>query len=153
SSSALFVMGRISPTGTTTEFRTSAPLALTAGPDGALWYTALGPQKMINEPSGKIGRITMTGEVTEFPLPKDGIVPRFLVSGADGALWFTFDTVENNQGTAGSGSGIGRITTTGAVTLFPLPSTAASASGLISDPDGNFWLAEAPTNKGLAPHL
>jgi virginiamycin B lyase len=153
SSSALFVMGRISPTGTTTEFRTSAPLALAAGPDGALWYTALGPQKVINELNGKIGRITMTGEVTEFPLPKDGIVPRFLVSGADGALWFTFDTVENDRGAPGSGVGIGRITTTGAVTLFPLPSTAASASGLISDPDGNLWLAEAPTNKGLAPHL
>jgi virginiamycin B lyase len=152
-SSALFVMGRISPTGTTTEFRTSAPLALAAGPDGALWYTALGPQKVINQPSSMIGRMTMTGEVTEFPLPKDGIVARLLVTGADGALWFTFDTLENDQGLAGSGSGIGRITTSGAVTLFPLPSTAGSASSLVSGPDGSLWLAEAPINKGLAPHL
>jgi virginiamycin B lyase len=152
-SSALFVLGRISPTGTTTEFRTSAPLRLAAGPDGALWFTALGPQKVRNEFNGMIGRITMSGEVTEFPLPKSGIVPESIVSGADGALWFTFVTADPSQGAAGAGVGIGRITTTGAVTLFPLPATAGRASSLISDPDGNLWLAEAPPNKGLAPHL
>jgi virginiamycin B lyase len=152
-SSALYVLGRISPTGTTTEFRTSDPLALAAGSDGALWFTALGPQTVVNEINGKIGRITMTGEVSEFSLPKGGIVPGLIASGADGALWFTYVTADASQGAAGPAFGIGRITTTGAVTLFPLPATAGRASGLISGPDGNLWLAEAPTDKGLAPHL
>ena len=150
-STALFVLGRINSTGTTTEFRTSDPLALAAGPDGALWFTALGPQRVVNEFNGKIGRITVIGEVTEFSLPRNGIVPGLFVSGADGALWFTF--IDNRQSPAGPGIGIGRITTTGAVTLFPLPSTAGRAGGLISGPDGNLWLTEAPANKGLAPHL
>src|SRR5688500_5218459 len=40
---------------------TSQPVNLAVGPDGALWYTAYGRDK--------IGRITTGGAVTEFALP------------------------------------------------------------------------------------
>jgi streptogramin lyase len=48
--------------GSITEFSLpfgSAPFGITAGPDGNLWFTE----------SGKIGRITPSGTITEFSLP------------------------------------------------------------------------------------
>jgi virginiamycin B lyase len=51
---------RVSPQGKFTVFRTpNATMAtfITAGPDGNLWFT---------EPNGKIGRLSPSGEVTEF---------------------------------------------------------------------------------------
>src|SRR5438874_8101112 len=53
---ALF-SGSIAEFGLTTG---SSPHAVTAGPDGALWFTEPG--------TDKIGRITTTGSVTEFAL-------------------------------------------------------------------------------------
>ena len=38
----------------------SSPYDITAGPDGALWFT---------EPGVKIGRITTAGVITEYPVP------------------------------------------------------------------------------------
>jgi virginiamycin B lyase len=140
-------IGRISPTGVVTEFPTAAAgLALTAGPDGALWFTEF-VGNSANQIVGKIGRITMSGEITEFPLPLTGILPGLITTGADGALWFITTNLHTGA------SGIGRMTTTGAVTMFPLAQTAGRANGLVSGPDGNLWLAEPPANKGLGPHL
>src|SRR5262245_56744452 len=58
-----------------------APQGITAGPDGALWYTDPG--------SNKIGRISIAGAVTEYTLPAAGSDPRGIAAGPDGALWFT----------------------------------------------------------------
>ncbi len=54
------------------------PGAITVGPDGNLRF---------KEP-GKIGRITLTGTISEFPLPTPG-GPGGITVGPDGALWFT----------------------------------------------------------------
>ena len=43
----------------------SNPIDITAGPDGALWFTEYG--------GNKIGRITTSGNITEFPLPGNPI--------------------------------------------------------------------------------
>jgi virginiamycin B lyase len=68
----------------------SEPEYITVGPDGALWFT--------ENSSGKIGRITTAGIITdEFPGASS---PKGIVAGPDGALWFT-EEVGN----------IGRITT------------------------------------------
>jgi streptogramin lyase len=58
------------------------PLGITTGPDGALWFAeALGR---------KIGRITASGTITEFPLPFPTFFGAMGVAvGSDGALWFT----------------------------------------------------------------
>jgi streptogramin lyase len=66
-----------------TEFpiRTAAA-SIVAGPDGALWFTGEG--------QNKIGRITTAGTVTEFliPVPPRALVYTGIAAGPDGALWF-----------------------------------------------------------------
>jgi virginiamycin B lyase len=54
------VIYRVTPKGDITPFpmpAKSMATFITAGPDGNLWFT---------EPNGKVGRITTSGDVTEF---------------------------------------------------------------------------------------
>lgn len=51
------------------------------GPDGNLWFTEAG--------ADKIGRITTTGVLTEYPIPTTGGALFDLAVGPDGGLWFT----------------------------------------------------------------
>ena len=52
--------------------------------------------------------------------------------GPDGALWFTeYD-----------GNKIGRITTAGAVTEFPIPTAGSQPSAMTVGPDGALWFIE-----------
>ncbi len=92
---------------TVTEFAipsaSSNPFGIVAGPDGALWFTEFG--------GNKIGRITTAGAVTESTIPTANSAPRGIVAGPDGALWFT----------ERDGNKIGRITTAGAVTESTIP--------------------------------
>lgn len=92
-----------------------SPLDITAGPDGALWFT--------NSISNTIGRMTTSGGVTLFPLAANsgaGVI----TAGPDGAMWFT------------TSGGIGRITTSGAVTVFPV---SGEVDGITAGPDGALW--------------
>src|SRR5262252_5357452 len=57
----------------------SGPTHITAGPDGAMWFTEPG----IN----KIGRITTAGDLTEFPIPTPDAKPYGISAGPDGNLW------------------------------------------------------------------
>ena len=50
-----------------------------AGPDGALWFTEFG--------ANKIGRITTTGQFSEYALANLSN-PGGITAGPDGALWF-----------------------------------------------------------------
>jgi virginiamycin B lyase len=68
-------------------------MGITAGPDGALWFT--------ESASGKIGRITTGGQIQEFSLPSVSTHPLGITAGPDGALWFTEESSDK----------IGRITT------------------------------------------
>ena len=76
-------MGRITPTGAVTLFRTAeqANVGMTSigtGPDGNVWFSA--------EPS-TIARITPSGAVTRFTLPHDRDVTA-ITAGPDGGVWF-----------------------------------------------------------------
>ncbi|MGO9467352.1 MAG: Ig-like domain-containing protein [Isosphaeraceae bacterium] len=138
-------VGRISTTGVVTEFAvleipppagsspgTAGTLAtltsITAGPDGALWFTGV---------PGEVGRITTAGVVTEFAVPVGTSgTPATLTSitkGPDGALWFT--------GVSGE---VGRITTAGVVTEYPTPNFNPPSNGIVTTittgPDGSLWL-------------
>ena len=75
------------------------PQGITAGPDGALWFT--------NQSSNSIGRITTNGTVSSFT-DKGISGPYGITTGPDGALWFT--NYGNNT--------IGRMTTSGVVTDY-----------------------------------
>ncbi len=118
------------------------PGSITAGPDGNLWFTETingqaSPGGQIVQ-IGKIGRITPTGTVTEFPLPASTTIPGSITAGPDDNLWFT----EMVSGPAGPGGKIGRITPTGSVTEFPLPTSLATLDSITAGPDGNLWFTE-----------
>jgi streptogramin lyase len=59
------------------------------------------------------------------------------VTGPDGNLWFTEYW----------GNKIGRITPTGTITEFPIPTKGAGSVGIALGPDGNLWFTEFATNK------
>jgi virginiamycin B lyase len=99
----------------------SNPTAITAGPDGALWFAE----------DGKIGRITTRGRITEFPLPDTEMPVVAMTAGPDGAVWFLRPSyVFYIPGK------IGRITTAGKITEFPGP---ADGNSITAGPDGALW--------------
>ena len=69
--------------------------------------------------------------VNEYPIPSGGS-PYHIVTGPDGNIWFT---IRNR-------ARIGRITTEGVITEFPLLSPLSSAHEIITGPDGNLWFTE-----------
>jgi virginiamycin B lyase len=101
---------------------------ITLGPDGAMWLP-IG--------DGSIGRMTTDGSVTDlFPLPIGVRLPAGITAGPDGNLWFTTRLP----------SAIGRITTSGNITMFavPLPSLPYA---ITSGPDGNLWFTMPGSNR------
>ncbi len=107
----------------------SSPYGITAGPDGALWFT---------EYSGnKIGRVTTSGAITEYSVPASGTGSFDITAGPDGALWFT----------EYSGNKIGRITTSGAITEYNVPTLNSGPYGITAGPDGALWFTEGQGNK------
>jgi streptogramin lyase len=158
-------VGRMTPSGAVTEF--SAGLAadsrlgdIAAGPDGNLWFSEY--------QGGRVGRITPAGAVTEFPAAPDPESSLSgIVGGPDGTMWFTVDgqvpriTADGvvsalpytGVGTMAvlpdgsvwfsrtTGTGVGRISQTGAVRTFGTGITDA-ATDLTGGPDGNVWFTE-----------
>jgi len=122
---------RPSAAGVTTGFSVTgarASFAMTgiaAGPDGALWFTQRGYGR--DAPDG-IGRMTTDGGYSSWRLPRRRAAPIRLTAGSDGALWFTQQDAH----------AIGRITTTGAISEFPLR-TGLSPYDITAGTDGALW--------------
>lgn len=137
-------IGRVTTTGVVTEFAippdNSSPSRLAIGPDGALWFT---------EPvNGKIERITTDGKITEFALPNPHAEPWGISTGPDGALWFTEASCIRQSGSRCTvGNKIGRITTQGVVTEFPIPSDRSGPHSITAGPDGALWFTEYYGNR------
>lgn len=104
----------------------SAPSDITAGPGGNLWFTE----------HSRIGRITTSGAVTEFPLAGDKF-PGGIVTRSDGNLWFT----RNDASTSPAGQ-IARMTPAGAVTDFSAGISRSYLGDITAGPDGNLWFTE-----------
>jgi virginiamycin B lyase len=104
----------------------SAPVGITTGPDGAVWFAA----------GANIGQLTTSGALTEYPTPIALTFPQGIAAGADGALWFTNGI-----------SGIGRVTTTGSFTAFMVPTSTARTAGITAGPDGALWFTEPGAGK------
>lgn len=103
----------------------SSPAGITTGPFGDIWFTESGQDR--------IGHLDSDRVITEFPLPRRvGTVasPGFITTGPDNNLWF------------GERSAIGRITPSGDITEFPLPTAPAILGNIITGPDGNLWFTE-----------
>jgi virginiamycin B lyase len=105
----------------------AGPLSVVRGPDNALWFT--------EATAGQIGRVTLEGVFSEFPLPSgSGASPQQIVVGPDGALWFT---------ESGAGK-IGRIPVNATpadpqVTEFPMSYPGCLGNGLTSGPLNSLW--------------
>jgi streptogramin lyase len=111
--------------------------AMTAGPDGNIWFVGVTPFPEIGE---SIGRITPSGQIAEFPMRERHVEVRTgpaIVAGPEGNLWFA---------EVGS-SKLGRITPSGQITEFPLPEAGSRPSAIASGPDGGIWFTEETTDK------
>jgi virginiamycin B lyase len=86
--------------------------------------------------AGLVPAAATAGPVTEINLPA-GTTPRDMVVGPDDALWFT----------AGGTSAVGRLTTGGQLTEYPLPTPGSGPTGITLGSDGNLWVVENSTNK------
>jgi streptogramin lyase len=77
--------------------------------------------------------------VAEYPLPSANSAPTGITAGPDGALWFVETGANINK--------IGRITTAGAITEYPLSNPngfvpGSTGSGITAGPDGALWFTE-----------
>ena len=98
------------------------PTHITAGPEGALWFTE-GVTKAI----GRIPAAVPLAVPDESRLTSEA--PNAIAAGSDGNLWFTEYSV----------SMIGRMTPAGVATYFPLPPGLENPEGITAGPDGALW--------------
>ena len=125
---------RMTTAGVATEFGlpglNSSIATLTAGPDGNVWF---GSSSYGTTSSNQIGKITSTGQITQYALPNDSIIPGVGISamspGGDGNVWYT---------QAGQ---VGKVTPSGKITTAKLPASNSynSVEGLALGSDGNVW--------------
>ncbi|MGZ7023751.1 MAG: virginiamycin B lyase family protein, partial [Ilumatobacteraceae bacterium] len=105
----------------------SSPSTITLGPDGAMWFT--------EEGSNRIGRLTPGGSLSEFPIPTVQAAPGGIIAGPDGNIWFTESKTAK----------IARLVpSSGQITEFP---TAVGGAGIVVGSDGNLWLTASSANK------
>ncbi len=124
--------GASAPTFTEFTVASGAPGDITSGPDGNLWFT-------LQEPAG-IGRITVAGFITEFPLISPSAAtstPVGITTGPDENLWFADP----------GGNQIGSVTPAGAITLFPVP-LGSNPRYIAAGVDGNLWFTGTVGNVG-----
>src|SRR6185436_1649605 len=108
------------------------PVGITSGLDGNLWFTDTGA-------TPAIGRITPSGEITEFDLDSSSS-PLGITSGPDGNLWFT-DT--------GATPAIGRIASGGEITEYDLSSKALPTSVAAGCGGDAVWLADSGASRAI----
>lgn len=112
-------------------------MGIAFGPDGHLWCT--------HPASAVISRFDTTGRVQghwkipyDAPMtsamlpPEPGPKATWIVAGPDGALWFC-DRGEQPQ--------LGRITTAGEITLFPLPPEMPEPAMIVAGVDDSLWFS------------
>ena len=134
--------------GTVTEFDlprpNSGPGDITAGADGNMWFVELNGRMDDRVVDGnRVGRITLDGKVTEFPIPSKTGSPINIAVGPDRNIWFT---------KAGK---LGRVMPDGTITEFDLPSPGAGPTGLTAGSDrrppdyliDKLWFTESAGNK------
>jgi virginiamycin B lyase len=127
---ALAATPALAVTGQITEFNVptadAGPFGITQGPDGNVWFTEHG--FMGNTPTKPIGRITPTGQITEFAA-EAGSEPDSITTGPDGNLWFT-DPTDND---------LGKMTPSGTYTAEASGKGLIGGRGIAAGPDGNLY--------------
>jgi len=106
------------------------PYAVTVGRDGNLWWTA--------SMSNAIWAMDLKGHVVHrFTIPTPASQPWGITAASDGSLWFT----EN------AGNKVGRVTTTGVFSEYPLLTPNAKPQGIATAADGSVWFVESGANR------
>ena len=82
--------------------------------------------------SADVADASPVGTFTFFTPPSPSGLEQ-IVSGPDGNLWFTEQT---------GGNAIGKITPSGVITEFPVPTASAQPHGITVGSDGNLWFTE-----------
>jgi streptogramin lyase len=114
---------------TVTEFSkglTGQPELLAASPSGSIWFT---------ESGDKVGRITGSGEITEYSVPGQ---PDYITVDSAGDAWIGLD--ERDE--------ITRVTPAGLVSNFSVP---AEPLGVAFGPDGDIWYTDLGSGCTLLP--
>ena len=113
--------------------RISSPAGITAGPDGALWFT--------NSTTTRSGGSPRPGSVTTSPIPRSSH-PWGIAAGPDGALWFTnelagtLDRAHHHAGAVSNYTGPG----------------LREPEGITTGPDGNLWFTNRRSKLDRADH-
>ncbi len=137
------------------------PLGITTGADGNVWF--------VDRRVDSIGRLTLSGKLTEFAMPTKGLSPEFITTSHAGSVWYGSYATFGRVGVDGTlteypsstiffpysltvdaqddlwfadSNAIGRRTPSGVVTLFPAPASQGYANDLgsiVVGPDGNLW--------------
>ena len=141
-------IGRMNPDGSgLTEFDVptadSSPRIIALGADGNMWFVELNGTIDGRVVAGnRVGRITMQGEITEFPIPSAAGSPTNVAVGPDRNVWYT------------KGASLGRVAADGTITEFALDANAR-AVGLTAGSDrqpparlaNRLWYADGNGNK------
>jgi streptogramin lyase len=123
------------PVGQVSEFSTGPqtmprPEYVAPGADGNLWFTET---SLVTGVTSVIGRITPSGQITEFSAGLANSEPMGIAPGADGNLWFT-DAYQH---------AIGRITLSGQITEYSAGLNANNdVVGIAPGADGNMWFTD-----------
>ncbi len=121
-------IGKITPGGVVTEYAIPSGVVgqdIAPGAIGFLWFG--------ENTSGMIGKINTTnGHIKEINLPPGLNAPGGIAKGSDGNMWFT-DQFSNN---------IAKITPSGKVTAYAVPTARACPNDIVAGPDGNLWFTE-----------
>jgi len=111
-----------------TTLTTSAPGAITMGPDGHLWFTDSG--------NNMIGRAS-AGGMTEYPVPTANSGVDGITLGSDGNLWYT-ESATNKVGMISPSNPTGD-NVDWSITASP----ASGPSGIAAGSDGDLWITQS----------
>jgi virginiamycin B lyase len=134
------------------DFRT-VPGALTFGPNSEFWITEQPAFGTSAAPD--VLQISATSGGTAFPLPDHAVSARGITTGPDGNLWFAENDIAcgDNSGALCSGANarIARLTPSGALTEFAVPTANSFLGEIVTGPDGNLWFTESQGRTGDFP--
>ncbi len=144
SSSATGYIVRKTTSGSTVgQFSTSSQTVsdMTLGSDGNVWFIESGsgaPAIGSASASGINGYYSISPSYTcSTTVPELG----GLTIGPDGNIWFTVYC------TGSTHNAIGKITSSGTITIYPILGVSLQPTGITTGPDGNLWFTEINANK------
>lgn len=140
-------IGRVTPDGGITDMAPPTGSffgGIGSGPDGNVWFTEF-RYVQGGGPPPQLGSVTPGFDFVEYSIPSQ-VLGNFvggICAGPDGNVWFTEGTSNN----------VARITLSGTITEFPVPTSGGEPGAITAGPDGNLWFTESAGNKigRLAP--